>query len=514
MAVYLFHSSISLATASRGIQYDEALKLAREGHTVFFLYCGGLLTQCFTNMCGDLAKCRLCRNSYRQEKRLWGKKIRFVALSSLVTPEQKKCVLAMSFAYENIDQIKGLEYKGINIGLGALSNYISVSRNLNPLLDEDFRLFFDESLRNSVLTILGVEKAIGLYKPDHIMLYNGRMADNRPVWEIAEQKSVPFTVLEAIYGLRYNFKEKYRGSIPHSTQKQTELIYYYWNDPQDSVLKKIELGKSFFERRRNALYSGDKIYIGNQSAGLLPEDWDRTKHNVVIFNSSEDEFAALGDEFDKYALFKSQLEGLKYIKGQLAENVQLKITLRVHPYLMKVNYSYARDLYKLKDERFEVIEADSPVSTYALLDAADTVVVFGSTVGIESVYWGKPTILLAGASYYELDCCYIPKTREKLIPMLTGKLQPKDQMKAIMYGYYLLNECREYCSEVDFDWTYWNIKLPGVSKTIELDNWKKLAGSRRLYAIRRWILSRALFFAYRLMNKPRKRFVLPTKENI
>lgn len=514
MAVYLFHSSISLATASRGIQYDEALKLSGEGHTVFFLYCGGLMTQCFTNMCGDRAKCRLCRNSYRQEKRLWGKKIKFVALSSLVTPEQKKCVLAKSFAYENIDQIKKLEYKGINIGFGALSNYISGSRNLNPLLDDDFRLFFDESLRNSVLTILGVEKAVGLYQPDHIMLYNGRMADNRPVWEIAEQKSIPFTVLEAIYGLRYNFKEKYVGTIPHSIRKQTELINYYWNDLQDSVHKKIELGKSFFERRRNALYSGDKVYAEKQRIGLLPENWDRSKHNVVIFNSSEDENVSVGDEYDRYALFGSQLEGLKYIKEQLAVNNQLKITLRVHPNLTGINYSYARDLYRLKDERFDVIEADSPVSTYTLLDAADTVVVFGSTMGIESVYWGKPTILLAGAIYYELGCCYIPQTKEEFALMLSRKLEPKEQIKAIMYGYYLLNECREYCSEVDFDWKYWNIRLPGVSKTIELDNWKKLAGSRRLYAIKRWFLSRFLFFTYRLAGRPSERFVLPVKENV
>lgn len=514
MAVYLFHSSISLATASRGIQYDEALKLSGEGHAVFFLYCGGLMTQCFTNMCGDRAKCRLCRNSYRQEKRLWGKKIKFVALCSLVTPEQKKCVSAMSFAYENIDQIKKLEYKGINIGFGALSNYISESRNLNPLLDNDFRLFFDESLRNSVLTILGVEKAVDLYKPDHMMLYNGRMADNRPVWEMAEQKSIPFTTLEAAYGIKYNFKDRYVGTIPHSIPKQTDMIRYYWENLSASSEAKIDLGRSFFERRRNALYSGDKVYVDKQSIGLLPESWDRSKHNVVIFNSSEDEFAALGDEFDKYALFESQLEGLKFIKEQLAVNTQLKITLRVHPNLTGINYSYVRDLYRLKDERFDVIEADSPVSTYTLLDAADTVVVFGSTMGIESVYWGKPTILLAGAFYYELGCCYIPQTKEEFALMLSKKLEPKEQIKAIMYGYYLLNECREYCSEVDFDWTYWNIKLPGLSKNIELDNWKKLAGSRRLYAIRRWIVSRFLFFTYRLAGRPSERFVLPVKENV
>ena len=86
-----------------------------------------------------------------------------------------------------------------------------------------------------------------------------------------------------------------------------------------------------------------------------------------------------------------------------------------------------------------MIPAAAPCSTYDLLDAAEKVIVFGSTMGAESVYWGKATILLAGAFYYKLDICYIPKNVDELFSFITKKLEPKNPYGAIQYGYYLLN---------------------------------------------------------------------------
>ena len=87
-----------------------------------------------------------------------------------------------------------------------------------------------------------------------------------------------------------------------------------------------------------------------------------------------------------------------------------------------------------------VIAATAPCSTYDLLDAAEKVIVFGSTMGVESAYWGKPTILLAGAFYHELDVCYAPATPEEIYPLIECRdLPPKSREGAIRYGYYILN---------------------------------------------------------------------------
>ena len=55
-------------------------------------------------------------------------------------------------------------------------------------------------------------------------------------------------------------------------------------------------------------------------------------------------------------------------------------------------YKYHTDLLKLGEKypNMTVIPGGSSLSTYALIDRADVVVVWGSTTGAEAVYHGKP----------------------------------------------------------------------------------------------------------------------------
>lgn len=514
MAIYLFHSSLSPDTAARGIQYDEALRLSKDGHTVFFLYCNGLMTQCFTNMSGNKAICRKCILNFKEERIQFAGKLNFIPLTSLVDSSEIKSIRKNKFEYRSIDDIKNLKYNDVNIGLGALSGYISKTRNMSPLIDEDFKYFFDQNLYNSILTIESVTKAIIKFKPDHIVLYNGRFSDSRPVWQLAVKYNIPYTTLEAVYGLNRNFKSIYHNSIPHSIEKSTEMINYYWNTSKLDLINKIKIGSSFFEKRKNAKYSGDKIYTKNQIKNLLPDKWNSTKKNIVIFNSSEDEFAAIGDEFDKYKLFNSQLEGLQFIKMKLESNSNINITLRIHPNLADIKYSYATDLLKLKSGNFDVIEADSNISTYALLDNSDIVVVFGSTVGIESVYWNKPTILLAGAGYYNLGCCYIPNSTNELIEMLLSELKPKNRNQSLKYGYYLVNEERDKHDVIDFNWSRVEIfSHTFMKREITINHWKKLLNSRKLYRVYDKLTSKLFKYIYNFQKNRGTRYKIPLKED-
>lgn len=87
--------------------------------------------------------------------------------------------------------------------------------------------------------------------------------------------------------------------------------------------------------------------------------------------------------------------------------------MRVHPNLKNVHYQYHLLLYdlSLKYPNITVIGADSDISTYDIMDNAEKVIVFGSTMGLESSYWGKPVILLSGSFYYYMNVCYIPKSK-------------------------------------------------------------------------------------------------------
>jgi hypothetical protein len=65
------------------------------------------------------------------------------------------------------------------------------------------------------------------------------------------------------------------------------------------------------------------------------------------------------------------------------------------------------------------------------------VLTFGSTVGIEAVFWGTPSIH-AGVSYYHhLGGTYNASSHEDVIALLKADLPPKDRTAAFVYGYYL-----------------------------------------------------------------------------
>jgi len=115
----------------------------------------------------------------------------------------------------------------------------------------------------------------------------------------------------------------------------------------------------------------------------LPPGWDADKRNVVVFGSSEDEFAAIGAEWDR-RVYPGQAEALRRICSGLAADPAVQVTLRLHPNMAGLDRGYARELLALdgSHDNLHLVRPESDVSTYALLDAADTVVTFGSTLGV------------------------------------------------------------------------------------------------------------------------------------
>ena len=101
-----------------------------------------------------------------------------------------------------------------------------------------------------------------------------------------------------------------------------------------------------------------------------------------------------------------------------------QLYLRVHPNLAGVDNRQTQQIAQLDSPLMTVIPADDPTSTYALLRHADTVLSYGSTVGIEAVYWGIPSVL-AGASFYrDLGGTYNPATHAELVALLRRRSQP------------------------------------------------------------------------------------------
>lgn len=423
------------------VTLENAQILANEGHEVILLYCdGNPMNMCWINTCCDIKMCKMCNCFRKQMFKSLSEKITLMSISVFF---QKTIAdySDFSFEYNSIEDIKKLTYNNVGIGYAALSSYITPTRNLYPLMDETFRKYFDSLLRCTIITTDIVNAALDFLQPDVVSVFNSRFTVSKPVFDTCQHRKVDVIIYETT-GNAVNDRQLayYKNRTPQNPEGNTENLYKMWTESAKSCEEKINIGVKFFTDRRGAIPAGDKVYVGNQQEGLLPEKWDGKKHNIVIFNSSEDEYVSLGEEFD-HNMFPSQFQGIKTIFERYKDEKDYHFYLRIHPNLKDVKYAYHKKLFELADisDNITIIPGDSPISTYALMDAAEKVIVFGSTTGQEAVYWGKPVISLALCDYSLLDICYSPTTIEELDELIYADLQPKDKMPAIQMAFFRMN---------------------------------------------------------------------------
>ena len=194
----------------------------------------------------------------------------------------------------------------------------------------------------------------------------------------------------------------------------------------------------------------------------------------------------------RFLLFKSQYVGICSILEHFIGERNFCFYLRMHPNLSQLDNPFVNDLLELADkfDNIIVIAPAEKISSYSLMNAADKVISFGSTMGVEANYWGKPSILLSASEYYNLGVCYLPSSIEELCEMIKADLQPLAKEGALKYAFYLLDrEVR--CHRANFvDISF--IKRNMLFKTIYTFSYDKLLYSSFLARLES-LLYRKLF---------------------
>jgi len=425
-----------------GIMLHELNKLIDDPENeIYLLTCDGKLNNCFVNKLSDRALCKICIFAKRVGEKPYEGRIRILEIGKVIDIEK---IQFPEFIYKSVTEIKKIVYKGCFIGYGALSSYVSYTRNMEPLIDDNFRSYFDSLLRSQVILISAFEKILTETKFEGIFLYNGRWADVRPIYDICKRNSININVLESINNGTTSFeREIYVNVLPQNIDFINIKIEKTWENSSLNYKEKVEIATEFYEKsRRSETTRYDLVvYTKNQIPNKLPDNWDKSKINISIFNSSEDEFIALGEEWEKYRIFPSQEQGIIAIITAFKKNEKYHFYLRIHPNLGEVRYGYHKRLINIEKEfkNITIIPAESVVNTYSLIENSQKVIVFGSTVGIEACYLRKPVILLGGTSYYFQNSAYIPKTLHELNKLIIQDLPPKPIDGAIKYGFYIMN---------------------------------------------------------------------------
>lgn len=476
MSKILYYSACGLVAPHIGVTIDDILSRKKEDDEIYWCYCHKAISSCFGNLNGCSSICSFCHSMYKRYGKKYGKGVHMVPIDKNGFVHGQR----YSWSFESVDQIKNIVYRDVYIGYSILSLYFSYTKDLDlknitllrqyikPLIDEicDFVDYSYELIQQ--------------IHPDEIVSFNGRFFDNRLFYDIANVLAIKYISLEVIGGYGDPFKKvSFNGGLPHSIQVNTQRIEDLWRKSPLSDKKKSEIASSFYTRRRAGILVADNaVYTSAQKQGVLPQGFNHTHKNIAIFNSSPDEFEAVGGEWEENIVFFSQFDAIEYLLKN--SNPEVHYYLRIHPHLKNVDYIAYKDLYKLCIyPNLTIIPPESNVSTYSLMDACEKVITFGSTMGVEATYWGKPSVLIGRAMYEKLNVCYSVSDKDEIIPLLERKLTPKPQIGSLKYAYYLLDT--EY--GVDSNSIDVNVKFKTLRWRFQFTSYFKIWGSQVLFQI-------------------------------
>ena len=264
----------------------ELIKIHSEkGDKVRVLICNGDLPNCFWNPEKKEYICNLCRS-----KRNNGYKL----LTSYPNIEyyyfNKQQIKHKIFNINNVKDLSNFNYDNENIGIGVASRLISYYRDHRFLINENSKQVKLE-LDSAIQTYENLKYHLKVFNPDLVYIFNGRVTNYLPATLLCKKYNIKYFTYElATTANRYLLRE---NSTSHDILKHHEEMNALWNmDPNNDF--KEEKAKEYFENRRNSIkIIKTETYTIDQKPGILPINFDATKINIGIFNSSIDEYFAV-----------------------------------------------------------------------------------------------------------------------------------------------------------------------------------------------------------------------------
>jgi hypothetical protein len=333
--------------------------------------------------------------------------------------------------------IKNFYYKDIDNGLATYASYLTNSR------DKDLEGYFANSiLSNNLNTTNTITDFLEIFlkknKFSNIYSFNSRMNLYRPILRICEKYKLKFNNLEASFDDPKLRIQNLGDSIVTDFDKMPILIKNYWKKKSKIKREKI-INKYYSETRhwRKAL-ENPTSYLAKQKKDLLPDTWDVNKYNMVFFVSSEDEYETIEKRNFK-PIFKNQLECVKEICKIIRNKKNFNLWIRMHPNLGKVKWDYSKNFntHNFFSENVNIIEPDSEVSTYALLDKSNLVIGLRSRTLIEANFIKKPTLVIGKNYWASLGPFIQVKTKLHLIRLiLSNEVKVLDNIASKRYAFF------------------------------------------------------------------------------
>ena len=386
------------------------------GYEATVLRCSGQLLTCESNPHHRSITCHLCKSRFRSGIAWIGRnRVRIEDFYWLTDAQKAQIAELRENRFGSLDELRAFRLEGSDIGMAAISSAVHFLREPKP----DMRVNWDIIQRNllsAAIVHFSITNHLKQKQPDVFVLFNGRFAALRPALRAAQVLGIETYVHERGGSLdRYSLT---RNTYPHDLAvAKTTLNEVYRSAPESDAEKRAIAQEWFAERMANKVQNWFSFTRG-QTEGRLPQSLNDSKVNVGVFISSDDEFVAVDGRENPF--YQDQNAALRQLFSEFQGLDTVRFFVRVHPNLRDVDNSQTRGLRRIAEEfpNTEIIDAGSSIHTYSLVQAVDLVLTYGSTVAIEAVYLGKPSILMGRHLCEDLGGVIRPASHGELLDII------------------------------------------------------------------------------------------------
>ena len=273
---------------------------------------------------------------------------------------------------------------GLNTDLRAATVDLSLHRHR-------FGLMFVEALTSHYST----EAHLQQLRPDYVYLYNARMPRYGPVLDNLVRTGTAFAVYEypSVGQTNYLLSPGFR---PHDFAAFiTQNKERFFSLPEADQHELREIAKDWLDKRSKRILDGKQrarigVKLDSIESRKMPGDWDvhADGRTVAVFPSSQYEFVNVESHAKSMAH-----EQASAIRKTIVSFPDVHFFVRMHPAQPDTDQPFVSDVLALQAfPNCTVLPPNSGIDSYELGAQCDTVITFGSTMGVELAFRGKPVI--------------------------------------------------------------------------------------------------------------------------
>lgn len=405
----------------------------KSGNSTLIIHCESALKSCAANPHNQPSKCKQCIHQVHYSvKRHFPDSTRHIYISDLDVELTRQSLRIPDL--KDMDSLFDYTYESFHFGLDVISQLISIERDRN-IWNNDLVELANNLLANSI-AMYEIMKARLPKDISKVYLWGGRRSSEAPVKYFARFKNLDLIFFEEASAFnRFTLSEK----EPTTYSFVFDSIREWEQNRAVSVgvpYMMLEAQKYFSDRRQGKSKEPSFIWFLSNSKKLDLKVSE--KPILAIFTSSDWEFAAL--EFRPDKEFSHELGNQYLVLPRILRDPvfldKFQLVVRWHPNHVtsgKFEKNQVASIISSNSHVHHILPSDNQ-NSYDLVEMADTVLVFGSTIGIESAFMGKPTILIGKASYSGLGAVYEPETYLNLQELIVSNLKPLSNFGAVLWA--------------------------------------------------------------------------------